>query len=260
MRRIAVTNQKGGVGKTTVTLNLAAALAALDLRVLVVDLDPQGYATYGCGAGGRYESEGPNLASALLGEQITPLSDLAVRTADGFDILPSHLEMLVADPRLYAMRGREHRLSGILEFATAWDYCLIDCPASLGVLTDNAIVAAGEVLVPLKPDGLSLRALELLMDQIESIRTGLRTRADVIGLVINMWDDTLTAQRVLADLAAGVPVPILGTIRRRVALSEAWEDGRSVLSTQPLHHAAVAYRELAEAVVETETAREGMAR
>ena len=253
MRAIAVTNQKGGVGKTTVTLNLATGLCEAGRPTLVVDLDPQGYATYGAGESDRYEAEGPNLATALLEGEPESLGELAVRVNDGFDLVPSHLDMLVAEPRMYAMRGRERRLAQVLATAgERWDYCLIDCPASLGVLTDNAIVAAGEVLVPFKPDGLSLRALELLLDQIASIRQGLGVDPQPLGLVANMVDDTAIAKRALADLAAAVPIPILGTIRRRSALSSAWEKGRSIISTEPISHGAIAYRELARAVIATE--------
>jgi chromosome partitioning protein len=250
MRTLAVVNQKGGVGKTTVAINLAAALAQLDQRVLLVDLDPQGDATTGFGFEEHYEAEVPSLLAALTGRLPagTAVADLIVG-AGPMDLLPSNLDLALAERLLLTEHGREHLLgrrvlSGLAE---RYDWCLIDCPPSLGVLTDNAIVAAGEVLVVIKPEGKSLRALGLLLDQIGSLRQGLDVTAE---------DDTRVARRVDEDLAA-LPVPVLGRIRKRVVVDEAWEQHRTVLDYEPDGHAAEAFRELAHRLAATVPASSG---
>jgi chromosome partitioning protein len=251
MRTLAVVNQKGGVGKTTVAINLAAGLAELGERVLLVDLDPQGDATTGLGFEERYEAEVPSLLAALTGRLPagTAVRDLVV-TAPPLDLLPSNLDLALAERLLLTEHGREHLLARrvLAGFSGRYDWCLVDCPPSLGVLTDNAIVAAGEVLVVIKPEGKSLRALGLLLDQIASLRQGLDVSAEIVGVVIAAHDDTRVAKRVDDDLAA-LPVPVLGRIRKRVAVDEAWERHQTVLEYEPDGYTAVAFRELASRVV-----------
>jgi chromosome partitioning protein len=259
MRTLAVVNQKGGVGKTTVSINLAAALSEAGHQTLLVDLDPQGDATTGLGFEDRYEAEIPSLLAALTGRLPAgkTVADLVV-TAGAIDLLPSNLDLALAERLLLAEHGREHLLARrvLAELGGRYDWCLVDCPPSLGVLTDNAIVAAGEVLVVIKPEGKSLRAIGLLLDQIASLRQGLYVAADIMGIVVTAHDDTRVARRVDDDLAA-LPVPILGRIRKRVSLDEAWEAHQSVLEYEPLGHAAIAFRELAARVVATVPAAVG---
>jgi chromosome partitioning protein len=246
MQTYAIVNQKGGVGKTTLTLNLCAALAELGLRVLLVDEDPQGYAT--AGSGHLYDREGVTFASFLLGD-IPPEGVTAIikTTKDGYDLLPSNLDMFTSEQLLSAQRGREYRLSQILEAIDKnYDFALIDCPPSLGVLTDNAIVAARRVIVPMLPDGLSIRALELLLDQIESIRSQLGVEVALSGVVLNQYSDTLAAKRVDQDLAALPEIRVLARIRKRVSTTNSWEAGRSVLSTDPKGHVAESVRDIAK--------------
>jgi chromosome partitioning protein len=252
MRTLAIVNQKGGVGKTTLTLNLAAALVELGLRTLLVDIDPQGYATAGSGHLDEYDRSGVTLSSLLLGD-VPPSGVTAIikPTEDGYDLLPSNLDMFTTEQGLVTQRGREDRLRRILaEVGERYDFALIDCPASLGPLTDNAIVAAGEVIVPMLPDGLSLRALELLLDQIDSIRVSLGVEVRLLGVVLNQYTDTLAARRVDEDLAALPDLTILARIRKRVSTTNSWEAGRSVLSTDPKGHVAEAVRELAKSLAE----------
>jgi chromosome partitioning protein len=248
MQTYAIVNQKGGVGKTTLTLNLCAALAELGLRVLLVDEDPQGYATAGSGHLEDYDREGVTFASFLLGD-IPPEGVTAIikTTKDGYDLLPSNLDMFTSEQLLSAQRGREYRLSQILEAIDKnYDFALIDCPPSLGVLTDNAIVAARRVIVPMLPDGLSIRALELLLDQIESIRSQLGVEVALSGVVLNQYSDTLAAKRVDQDLAALPEIRVLARIRKRVSTTNSWEAGRSVLSTDPKGHVAESVRDIAK--------------
>jgi len=249
MRRLAVVNQKGGVGKTTVTINLAAAFTEAGRKVLVVDLDPQGHATEGLGLGDRYDAEGPvSLAAALLGRWEGPSAELVANGAGGIDVIPANVEQFVVEPQLVATRGREHRLAQLLEpLAPAYDWVLIDCPPSLGALTDNAVVAARRVLVVAQAQDSSLRALELLLDQIQSVRSGLRVDVEVTGIVVNAWEDTLVARRTMAALAQ-LPVPILGVIRRRTRLQEAWAQGRSILELEPRSDVAQVFRDMALAL------------
>jgi len=249
MRCLAVVNQKGGVGKTTVTVNLASALAELGRRVLVVDLDPQGHATEGLGLGDRYDCDGPaTLARALLGRWAGNPTELVMPTATGVDLIPANVEQFVVEPQLVSVRAREHRLTRLLEpLAAGYDWVLIDCPPSLGALTDNAVVAAGKVLVVAQPQDSSLRALELLLDQVHSIRTGLRVDVQVVGIVLNLWEETLVAKRTLAALSQ-LPVPIIGVVRRRTRLQEAWAQGRSILSLEPRSDVAQVFRDMAVAI------------
>lgn len=249
MRTLAIVNQKGGVGKTTLTLNLAAALVELGLRTLVVDMDPQGYATAGAGLTEEYDRAGVTLASEILGESSDGARSLVCQADDGFSVLPSNIDMFTVESRLTAARAREMRLKNLLApLAEDFDFVLIDCPASLGALTDNAIVAAGEVVAPILPDGLSLRALELLLDQIDSIRAQLAVDVVLVGLVVNQYTDTNAARRVDADLEE-LPVKVLARIRKRVSATNSWEKGLSVFKTDPAGHIASVMRELASELV-----------
>jgi chromosome partitioning protein len=249
MNTIAIANQKGGVGKTTITINLGAALAEADLRILLVDLDPQGHLTEGLGLS---EPEGDGtLAAALLGRTSLPVDTLTVSHECGVDIIPGSLGLFLTERDLVHLRGREYRLMRVFEpLEDQYDYTLIDCPPTLGQLTDNALVAARRALVPIQPEDTSLRALEMLLDQIHSIRDGLGLTVDIVGLVVNQADDTLVARRTLETLTKAVPVPILASIRRRVRLKEAWAAGKPVTMTEPTGDTADAFRGLAQAIME----------
>ena len=247
MNTIAVANQKGGVGKTTITINLGAALAERGVRTLLVDLDPQGHLTEGLGLS---EPEGDEtLAAAILGRTSIPIKTLTVSHECGVAIIPASLDLFLTERDLVHLRGREYRLRRVFEpLEDQYDYTLIDCPPTLGQLTDNALVAARKALVPIQPEDTSLRALEMLLDQIHSIREGLGLTVDIVGLVVNQADNTLVARRTLETLTQAVPVPILASIRRRVRLKEAWAAGKPVTMTEPSGDAAEAFRGLAHAI------------
>ena len=249
MNTIAIANQKGGVGKTTITINLGAALAERSVRTLLVDLDPQGHLTEGLGLS---EPEGgETLAAALLGRTSVPVNRLMVSHECGVDIIPASLDLFLTERDLVHLRGREYRLRRVFEpLEDEYDYTLIDCPPTLGQLTDNALVAARKALVPIQPEDTSLRALEMLLDQVHSIREGLGLTVDIVGLVVNQADDTLVARRTLETLTKAVPVPILASIRRRVRLKEAWAAGKPVTMTESAGDAAEAFRGLAQAIME----------
>lgn len=252
MQTIAMTNQKGGVGKTDETRNLAAALAELGYNVLVIDLDPQGHLTEACGL-----EEAPddfNLARALVtDDDLTAdrIRSLTVQWIERVDVIPTNLRMFLAERELYHHRGAEYRLATLLEaFADTHDVCLIDCPPSLGIVTDNALVAAGQVIIPVQAEDSTLRALRLLMMQIASIRKQLRTEVDIIGMIVGMYD----ARRGVAvtstyEALKGMPFPILATVPDRAAIREAWRAGQSVIAYAPSSDAAQVYRDLAKSLV-----------
>jgi chromosome partitioning protein len=178
-------------------------------------------------------------------------------TTDGVDLIPANVEQFVVEPQLVSVRGREHRLAHLLEpLDSSYDWVLIDCPPSLGALTDNAVVAAGKVLVVAQPQDSSLRALELLLDQVQSVRSGLRVDVDVVGIVLNMWEETLVAKRTMAAISR-LPVPVIGVVRRQPRLQEAWAQGRSILSLEPRSDVAQVFREMATVIERSKEALVG---
>jgi len=242
---IALANQKGGVGKTTTAISLAAALSASGMRVLLVDLDPQANATSGAGV---EAASGEGIRDVLAGEQ--PASDVIVRAPEGFDVLPSSPELAGAEVELVSMLAREQRLKRALApHLSSYDVVLIDCPPSLGLLTVNALTAAGSVLVPVQCEYLALEGLSHLMSTIELIRTALNPQLAILGLVMTMFDArTNLAQQVVDEVRAHFPMAFDTVIPRSVRLSEAPSHGRSILTYDPLSRGAQSYRELAEEV------------
>lgn len=240
---LAVTNQKGGVGKTATTVNLGAALAEAGRDVLVVDLDPQGHLTECLGL-----AEAPDdttLSQALLGhwKGDNPL-DLTVEYRPRFRVLPTNVDMFLVEPGLYQLRGREWRLIRLLAAMDPQpDVVLIDCPPSLGALTDNALVAArarrpagrhepgrptdpggrGWVVIPVQSEDTTMRALRLLLQQIESVQLGLDVELSIAGMVVNLYDKR-RGRVVTSTLEAlkAMPLPILAVVPDNKALREMW--------------------------------------
>jgi chromosome partitioning protein len=260
-RVVAICNQKGGVGKTTLTINLAAALADTGRRVLVIDLDPQGHLTEGVGLQHCYLDATPTLYDALTSQESVPLAALIhpeTGMGERFAVLPATYQLMLAEQALYMARNREHRLKTLLgQVDGRYDYVLVDCPPVLGNLTDNALNAARQVLIPIQAEATSVRALELLFDQIESVERGLNISIRVLGVVPNMVQDSAMAKRILADLRASVPVLVPFELRKRVILQAAWASGRSIFAHEPSSTAdertrrevVEAYRDLGRFVV-----------
>jgi chromosome partitioning protein len=236
---IAICNQKGGVGKTTLTINLGAALADLGQRVLLIDLDPQGHLTEGVGLQESYLNANTErtLYDALISKEPVKLSSLIQRQTKAHEplaVIPSSYQLMLAEQGLYMARNREHKLKTLLaQLDNQYDYILIDCPPVLGNLTDNALNAARRVLIPIQAEATSVRALELLFDQIESVERGLNIRVQVLGVVPNMVQDSAMAKKILHDLHQSVPMIAPFELRKRVILQAAWASGCSIFAYQP---------------------------
>jgi chromosome partitioning protein len=242
---LAVVNQKGGVGKTTTAVNLGASLAAQERRVLLVDLDPQGNATSGLGI--SRESDRRTVYHALLGETEARSAVLPTELPHLF-VLPSGADLVGAELELVAMEGREGRLAAALSPLRAdYDYILVDCPPSLGLLTVNALVAADRVLVPLQCEYYALEGLGSLLHTIELVRGGLNHGLELEGVVLTMFDNRNNlARQVMKDVQDHLPGQVYQTvIPRNVRLSEAPSHGRPALFYDIESKGAQSYLQLA---------------
>lgn len=251
-RVIAITNQKGGVGKTTTAVNLSASLAATKRRILLIDLDPQGNATGGCGI--NKKSLESTINEVLLEE--VKIADAIVNTNWHFDLLPSNGNLTVAEVRLLNHEHRELLLHNLLaEIQDNYELILIDCPPSLNMLTVNALVAADSVLVPVQCEYYALEGLTSLLNSIEQIRVAANTELEIEGLLRTMYDgrNRLTievSEQLINHFGAKVYQTV---IPRNVRLAEAPSHGTPVMYYDKSSQGASAYLALAGEILERET-------
>ena len=244
-RVFAVTNQKGGVGKTTTSVNLAAALVEQGMRVLLVDLDPQGNATMGSGID---KNEQEITSYDVLTDQASPEKAIQHSESGGYDVLPSNSDLTAAEVEMLSMMMKEHRLRHALKkIRDRYDYILIDCPPSLNMLTINALTAAEGVLIPMQCEYYALEGVSALLETINQIQVALNPALRIEGVVRTMYDprSSLTNE-VSSQLNTHFGQALYSTvIPRNVRLAEAPSFGEPILKYDPTSRGAVAYRELA---------------
>ncbi len=249
-RVLAMCNQKGGVGKTTSTINLGAALAEYGRRVLLVDFDPQGALSVGLGmAPHQLETTIYNL---IMERGTEPDSAVLATKVQNMDLLPSNIDLSAAEVQLVTEVGREQTLGRALRPLTErYDYMLIDCQPSLGLLTVNALACADGVIIPLECEFFSLRGVALLIDTIEKVQERLNPRLTITGILATMYDPrTLHAREVMARVVEAFGDVVFDTvINRTVRFPETTVAGEPITQWAPRSEGAKAYRALAREVL-----------
>ena len=254
-RIIAVTNQKGGVGKTTTAINVAAALAANDIKVLLIDCDPQGNATSGVGV---QKTEGMHTLHDVLIDGKEAKAAIQQTEMEGLDLIPAdknligvNLQLVNVDDRESILRKHLHGLRG------EYRYIIIDCPPSLDLLTLNALMAADAVLIPIQCEFFALEGISSLIDTIERVRDSFGHPLEIEGILLTMYDErTNLARQVAADLREFFQDEVLKTvIPRSIRLAEAPSHGKPILLYDPGSKGSEAYIQLAKEILKHEQTR-----
>lgn len=250
---ICLTNQKGGVGKTTATINVAGALNQRGHDVLAVDLDPQGNLTEGLGFPDAYDDAPPSLYDVLLGpEDRDAITDI-VREHHEIDLVPSNIDMTVADTSLTEVRRRTEQLDlalDVLRDEQDYDYVLIDCPPTLNILTDNALLAAENILIPALAESTSKRAVELLFDHVTSMENDFEMLIQERGLIANRVENTNEAKDMMDWFERAFDDTPVWEVRKRVAFQRAFSAGESIYEYDPELDMIEVYDEIAASLDE----------
>jgi chromosome partitioning protein len=249
MRSIVVANQKGGVAKTTTTINLGHALAVRGKRVLIVDMDPQGHVSEGFGIpAGENETD---IAAVLEGE--ARIKDAVINVRENLDIVPSNIYLSSVEAKLFLKTRREDKLKQALRDLNGdYDTILIDCPPSLGLLTVNALSAANDVLIPMTAEFYSMLGVGLLLQTIDEMRMELNPDLNVLGILPTKTNRTIhsreVVQRTRRELKGQVRVFDI-VVRDSVKFREAAAHGKTILEYAPGHQGTIAYKRLAQEIL-----------
>jgi chromosome partitioning protein len=243
MKTIAIANHKGGVGKTATAHALGVIIATAGRRVLLIDTDPQASLTAACGQ----QAEGQSLAEVLQGTAAA--HEVILTIADRLDLLPADIALAAAELELIARMNRENQLKRLLA-GLHYDYCLIDCPPSLSILTINALTAADAVLIPTQPQAADLRGLALFLQSLERIKAELNPALAVLGILLTFYDSRLNHHQEAIDAMRAAGLPLLNTtIGRSIRIAEAMGAGQSVITYEPDNKQSAAYIELAREIL-----------
>lgn len=247
---ITIANQKGGVGKTTTAINLAACLGALEKRTLLVDADPQANATSGIGFDPREERN--TIYECIINE--IPAQDAIIKTGSiNVDLMPGHIDLVGAEIEMVDMNEREYRMRKVLEpIRDRYDYIIVDCSPSLGLITLNALAAGDSVIIPVQCEYFALEGLGKLLNTIKIVQSRLNQDLDIEGMLLTMYDSRLRlANQVVDEVKTHFQQLVFDTvIHRNVTLSEAPSHGQSIIMHDAGSKGAVNYLNLAREIIE----------